>query len=273
MNNKIYKPFNLVEALRMRADFDIVPYAGGTDLMVSSETPSFLFIGDLQELQDIYYDDKGLHIGPCINYTELLHHYLCPELLQETIRKLAAPAIRNQGTIGGNICNASPAGDTLPVLLLYDTKLVLQSTQRQRTVLLNDFIAGRKQIDLRSDELLVDIILQKKGFNSTYYHKIGSRKAMTISKTAVAAAATIDNDKVVEIGIAFASMYKTPLRFPEIEQGMTGLSLEDLALNRSVFVEQYSKLLLPISDVRSTAEYRKNATLNLVDDFLQNISK
>ncbi len=119
----------------------------------------------------------------------------------------------------------------------------------------------------------MDIILQKKGFNSTYYHKIGSRKAMTISKTAVAAAATIDNDKVVEIGIAFASMYKTPLRFPEIEQGMTGLSLEDLALNRSVFVEQYSKLLHPISDVRSTAEYRKNATLNLVDDFLQNISK
>lgn len=273
MNNKIFKPFNLSEALQMRADFDIVPYAGGTDLMVSPGISSFLFIGDLQELQDIYYDDEGLHIGPCINYTELLHHYLCPELLQATIRKLAAPAIRNQGTIGGNICNASPAGDTLPVLLLYDTKLVLQSTQGQRTVLLRDFIAGRKQIDLRTNELLVDIVLQKKGYNSIYYHKIGSRKAMTISKTAVAAAATIDNDKIVEIGIAFASMYKTPLRFPEIEQGMTGLTREGLSLNRDAFVEQYGMALHPISDVRSTANYRKNATLNLVDDFLHIISK
>lgn len=266
--NGFYRPTSLSEALAWRETERVMPYAGGTDLMIAPGVIPFLFLGDLPELKQIYEDDSGLHIGPSVTYTELLTNALVPELLQRAAFGVASPAIRNVGTLGGNIGNASPAGDTLPVLLIYDATVTLQSRSQSRTVTLCDFIRDRKQIDLANDELITDICLQRKPYNRVYYHKIGSRKAMTIAKTAVAAAATIAGARIENVGIAFASLAKIPLRLADLESNLIGLSLTELKAKRSDIVQAYAAALKPIDDARSTASYRKNVTLRLIDDFL-----
>ncbi|MGB4139575.1 MAG: FAD binding domain-containing protein [Saccharofermentanales bacterium] len=269
-----HKPHSLSEALRMRSDCEVTPYMGGTDIMVERDSEaSFLFLGDLPELQQLTRDADGLHLGPGLTFSTLLAHEGCPKLLRESISRIASPAIRNLGTIGGNICNASPAGDTLPVLLLYDTELVLKSLRGERSVSLDAFIVSRKHIDLRSDELLADIVMKPKSYNHFYYEKVGSRRAMSISKIAMAAAADIREGCVADFALSFASMYKTPLRFKDMEQAVKGKSLASLKAMKEEIVHAYDNRLHPISDMRSTATYRKGVSLNLIRDFIDTIVK
>lgn len=267
-----FKPSTLKEALKIRNSGPFVPYLGGTDLMVENDLArQYLFLGDLKELQNVYRDEEGLHIGAGMTYTKLLALEDCPPLLKKAIAQIASPAIRNRATIGGNVCNASPAGDTLPVLLIYDAVLTLESVSGPRRVRMEDFILSRKHIDLREDEILTAITLRNCDFNRNYYHKIGSRKAMSISKIALAGAAKIQEEKIGQIAVAFASMYKTPLRFKDIEDQMTGHSLEDLFRMREEIVHAYAERLHPIDDLRSTAVYRKQVALRLIRDFLESL--
>ena len=155
--------------------------------------------------------------------------------------------------------------------LLYDTDLVLKSLKGERRVSLDAFIVSRKHIDLRSDELLVDIIMKPKAYNHFYYEKIGSRRAMSISKIAMAAAAEIQKGTVADFAISFASMYKTPLRFKDLEETVKGKSLDSLEAMKQDVVHAYGERLNPISDLRSTADYRKGVSLKLIGDFIDTI--
>lgn len=272
-----YLPKDLSEALKILKEKDVTIYAGGTDLMVRNKNtasllPKFnkdlLYIGNLKELKEIKESDDNLEIGAACTLSALLRSKEVPEVLKEAIRQIASPAIRNMGTIGGNICNASPAGDTLPVIYALDAKLKLTSENSSREVCIKDFILGPRKILLEKNEILENIIIPKAEFNKTYYEKVGARKASAISKLSFVGLAEIENEKIKEIRISIGSVAPKVVRIKEAEDILIGINMNDLESKMEEVKKVYSKEIVPISDQRSTATYRKAVALRLIQYFL-----
>ena len=261
-----YYPQSLQDALEIRKDHSVIPYAGGTDLMVreNHENP-FLFIGGLEELQKIDTDGDRLVLGGACTYAELLKDSRLPEALRKAVEGVAAPAIRNLGTIGGNICNASPAGDTLPVLYAMNAEVVLESSSGKETLRIEDFITGVKKTRLKETQLLTRILIpaDHSGYS---YTKMGARKSLAISKLVFAGVHQMDKGIIKDVGIAFGAVGPTILRSREAEQKIIGCSREELDIPS--ILREYEKLIHPIDDQRSTAEYRKKTCLNLLKEYL-----
>lgn len=272
-----YLPKDLGEALKILSKKDITVYAGGTDLMVRNKNaasllPKFnndlLYIGNLKELKEIKESADKLEIGAACTLSTILRIKGIPEVLKEAIRQIASPAIRNIGTIGGNICNASPAGDTLPVLYGLNAKLKLTGENSSREVGINDFILGPRRIFLEKHEILESIIIPKAEFNRTYYEKVGARKASAISKLSFVGVAKIENKIVKDIRIAIGSVAPKIVRVKEAEDLLVGNNLEDMKSKVKEIKDIYSKYVVPIDDQRSTAVYRKTVALRLIQYFL-----
>lgn len=272
-----YSPKDLGEALKILSEKDVTIYAGGTDLMVRNKNaalllPKFnndlLYIGNLKELKEIKELTDKLEIGAACTLSTLLRAKEIPEVLKESIRQIASPAIRNIGTIGGNICNASPAGDTLPVLYALDAKLKLTGENSSREVGINDFILGPRKILLEKHEILESISIPKAEFNKTYYEKVGARKASAISKLSFVGVAQIEDEIVKDIRIAIGSVAPKIVRIKEAEDLVIGNNLEDMKSKVKEIKDIYSKYVVPIDDQRSTAVYRKTVALRLIQYFL-----
>jgi xanthine dehydrogenase FAD-binding subunit len=138
-----YRPASLDEALRIRAEDEAIPFAGGTDLMVKRRRYSglvprldrpALFIAHLPQLRGVSLERAVLTVGAAVTLSEMLSDDRVPGVLREAIGQMASPAIRNVATLGGNVCNASPAGDTLPALYCLNARLVLGSQRGERRV-------------------------------------------------------------------------------------------------------------------------------------------
>ncbi len=141
------KPETLKEALETLARERVTPYAGGTDLMIEADPQAdYLFIGDLPELRGIEAEGDRLTIGAAVTYTQALSSPLIPEILKEAVRYIAAPAIRNTGTLGGNIANGSPKADSALVFSVADSVLTLESASGARKVPIGEFLqaGGRR---------------------------------------------------------------------------------------------------------------------------------
>lgn len=272
-----YLPKDFGEALKILNEKDVTIYAGGTDLMVRNKNaasllPKFnnelLYIGNLKELKEIKESADNLEIGAACTLSTILRAKEISEVLKESIRQIASPAIRNMGTIGGNICNASPAGDTLPALYALDAKLKLTSKNSSREVDIKDFILGPRKILLEKHEILESIIIPKSKFNKAYYEKVGARKASAISKLSFVGLAEIENEKIKEIRIAIGSVAPKVVRIKEAEDILIGINMNDLESKMEEVKQVYSKEIVPISDQRSTATYRKTVALRLIQYFL-----
>jgi xanthine dehydrogenase FAD-binding subunit len=265
-----YYPETLEEALAAKAEHpSLVPYAGGTDWMVNrrDDTP-LLFLNYIPSLRGIYRTPEGIMIGACCTYAQLLESDLIPDILRQAIVEVASPAIRNMGTLGGNICNASPAGDTLPVLYILDASVVLTSVRGRREAPLSSFIKGVRKTGLEQDELLESIVIPNVQFSRTYYKKIGARSAVAISKASFAAAMRIEDGIVMAIPIAFGSVAPTVVRRPDIEAALSGKTPAEIRGMKDNIIKMYEPYITPINDQRSTAEYRKRVCLALLADFL-----
>ena len=250
----------------------LIPYAGGTDWMVNRrDNAPLLFINYIPELRVLRQTEDGLFIGACCTYAQLLESPIIPELLRLSVREVASPAIRNLGTLGGNICNASPAGDTLPALYVLDARVRLASVRGRREILLADFIRGVRKIDLAPDELLEAIILPKADWSGIYYQKVGARSATAISKASFAAAVRLENGLITTIPIAFGSVAVTVVRRPELEARLYGRTPEELRAAKDEILDWYEPYIRPIDDQRSTADYRKAVCLGLLGDFLSQV--
>jgi CO/xanthine dehydrogenase FAD-binding subunit len=247
-------------------------YAGGTDFMVRHDScEKLIFLNQLKELKKVYNEDGYLHIGSGCTYEELLGDVNVPFLLKEAIKGIAAPAIRNIGTIGGNICNASPAGDTLPVLYALEAEVVLISITGERTIPIREFITGIRKLALLETELLKEIILPDKEFDITYYKKVGARKSQALSKISFAALANKSGNRVTDLRIAFGSIGITTVRVKALETKYNGLLTEEIKQRLGEILSDYSAYIKPIDDQRSTAAYRKKVCLNLLGDFIDNL--
>jgi CO/xanthine dehydrogenase FAD-binding subunit len=272
-----YRPESFKEALRIRRDNRVVPLAGGTDLMVKHRRhtglpPRFeapvLFLGHLRELQYITLDGESLVVGAGTTLTDLLAEEQTPPALREAIAKIASPAIRNVATLAGNVCNASPAGDTLPALYCLDALLLLARDGEERLVNIEDFILGPGTTDLRDDELLKSIRVPLDPFDVTCYHKVGTRGANALSKLSFLGLARLESETLADVRVAFGAVAPIVVRSRRLESECVGRNRVEMAQWRSILRDGYGRLIVPIDDQRSTATYRKAVCLRLLDHFL-----
>ncbi len=275
-----FRPQNLIEALYILSENECTIIAGGTDLMVQRARgfalkPDFvfplLFIEHLSELKQIYNNSNEIHIGACVILTDIMQNEIIPEIFKEMIGKMASPPTRNMATIGGNLCNASPAGDTLPYLYAVNAKAILQNANGVRTVPIEEFITGVKKTCLQKNEILTDIIIPDKKFDVNIYKRLGQRKGMSLTKVSLLGLADISKNRIRDIRIALGSIAPTIVRSSDIERKMINKSLDEIKQISYEISNQYDKLIKPIDDARSTAKYRKKVSLNLIKHFLENL--
>lgn len=253
------------------------PFAGGTDLMVLLEAGKlphrkYVNIRNLRELRGIEVLPQHLSIGALTTYTEIQAHPVLRQefpMLCQAASETGGLAIQNRGTIGGNIVNASPAADSPPALLVYDAELELVSTNGTRSISYQNFHTGYKQMLIRADELLASVRLPRtKAPLTHYYRKVGTRKAQAISKVCFAAVARMSGRQLEDVRIALGSVAPIPIRCVKTEAALRGRLLAQLLrAGRAALANE----IAPIDDIRSTANYRLNVSLNLLEQFLSSL--
>ena len=274
-----FVPKNLAEALDILSKHNCYIMSGGTDLMVqkhrsSGLLPTFdkdiLYVSNLDELDYIKEDREKIYIGAETKFSEMLVSPMIPEVFKQVIREIASPAIRNMATMAGNIANASPAGDSIVPLNLFNASVVLQSKDNKREVLVKDFILGVRKIDRHQDEMITEIIIPKVDLNISYT-KVGSRKAESITKVSFMGGFKVEKGIVTDLRICFGSVAIKVVRSLEIEQKYTNISVNELRARIDDIINEYDWIVTPITDQRSTKEYRKKVAFNLLRQFLKTI--
>lgn len=272
-----YHPTTLSEALEIMATTPMVVMAGGTDLMVRHRNWSTLapklslptvFVSGIDALHYVTSKNHKIHIGATTTLEAVLSHDMTPGLLKEAISLMASPAIRHTGTLAGNIGNASPAGDSLPVLYILNAMVVLVSVSGERVVPIQSFITGPGKTVRRPDELIKEIIVDDDAFSFTYFKKVGGRQADAISKVCMAGAAVLRNGLIEDFRVAFGAVGPTIVRVEIAEQAYIGKSV---AAIRERIGHDYDFHIKPIDDQRSNAKYRKEIAINMLYDFIDRI--
>ena len=259
----LLEPKTLGTALKLlRTKGPLTPLAGCTDLYVTLNfgtlpATRFLDLSQLGPLKKIRAEGDTLVIGACATYSEIIRSKLVRRhlpMLALASREIGGPQIQNRGTLGGNIANASPAGDSLPVLAVADAVVVLESVDGQRRVAFNAFYTGYRTSVRRPDELIVAIEIPPLE-GAQWFRKVGTRAAQAISKIVMAAV------RSPTPRIALGSVAPTVVRLPKTEA----------ALAAGAAIEHACRVLeseiTPIDDVRSTAEYRRRVSSNLLARF------
>lgn len=264
-----YLPTSLQEALELLSTHKLTPYAGGTDLMVEEDRDkSYLFLHTVPELKTIRCEDEVLYLGAGCTFTELLESEMTPALLKDALAYIAAPAIRNEGTIGGNIANGSAKADSALIFFVSDSQLLLASTKGERVVPIKEFYEGRNKVRLEPDELIVEVMMPMKWLDNYYYEKIGARKALAISRLSFAGLMTVEEGMVVHCATAFGAVADVIIRRADIDSLLIGKTLEEAKELKSTYLKAYDDAIVPIRG-RVSAEYRKSVCLNLLEDFLR----
>jgi xanthine dehydrogenase small subunit len=260
---ELLRPASLDEALRaMRDDGPLVPLAGCTDLYVNLHFGTeprrrFVDLWPLDELRGVRLDGDLLRIGALATYRELI---AAPEvgghlpMLAAAAREVGGAQIQNRGTLGGNVANGSPAGDTLPVLAVCDARIVLRSAEAERRVPIASFYTGYRATVIHPDELISAIEVPLPDAPQ-WFRKVGTRAAQAISKVVIAAV------RAPVPRIAFGSVAATVVRLPETEACLAAGGSIDEA------VRVLHSEIRPIDDVRSTAEYRLRVAGNLLREW------
>lgn len=274
-----YMPASVTEALTIKKKERerALWVAGGTDIMPAGQTaPVMIYLQGLHDLSNVTKSGAVLRIGAGCTYTQLIHDERVPQVLRDAMHSIAAPAIRNAGTLAGNICRASPAGDTLPVLYVLEAAVVAghltdAGVMAKRRIDIDDFIQGNRRTALAPDEIVLAVEIPCRSYeNMTKMQscKIGGRKAQAIAKLSFAGICRVEENVLCEIRLAFGAVGLTVVRSRELEAKMRGLTLAELAAKKNEILKEYAALLQPIDDQRSTAAYRRQVCLNLLEDFL-----
>lgn len=259
----LLQPRSVREALRMmRDEGPLVPIAGCTDVYVAlnfgTQAPArFIDLLALAPLRRIAKSGDGLSIGALATYTSIIrsrHVRAHVPILAGAAREIGGAQIQNRGTLGGNIANGSPAGDTLPVLAAADATIVLRSVEGERRVPFARFYTGYRQSVARADELIVAIEIPRLE-GRQWFRKVGTRAAQAISKVVMAAV------RAPTPRIALGSVAPTVIRLSATEAALGGGA--SIAEARHVLEQE----IAPIDDLRSTAAYRRQVASNLLERF------
>jgi xanthine dehydrogenase small subunit len=266
------RPLSLDEAVRhLQEDPALVPTAGCTDLMVRG--PEALHRMDrvidllgVPELRGIREVDGGLEIGATTSFSGIRSSAAVRTafpILAEAAALVGGWQIQNRATLGGNMANASPAGDSLPVLLAMDAVVVAAGAGGPREIPYAEFHTGYRQTALRPGEIVARVrlpYLPAGAFQA--FRKVGTREAQSISKVVIAMTGRVDGGKIADLRLAAGSVAATPVRLRATEEAVRGLppgpETADLAGREA------AREVTPIDDVRSTAEYRRFALERVV---------
>ena len=257
------RPRSLTAALSMlAADAALTPIAGCTDVYVGLQFGTladrrFIDIWPLDELRGITVKDDILRIGALTTYTELVESKVVTKrlpMLVAAAREVGGMQIQNRGTLGGNVANASPAGDTLPVLAAARASVILRSSEGQRTVPFESFYTGYRSSVRQPQELIVAIEFPAID-GRQWWRKVGTRRAQAISKVMIAGV------RGAEVRVAFGSVGPTVILAKNAAAALA--SGGTIGAARAELMKEIS----PIDDVRSTREYRARVAANLLAEF------
>jgi len=275
------RPKNLNEALRKLQEGEVWPLAGGTNLLVDIRAGTIqprgvLDIGFLQELRGLTYEKGLIEIGPCLTMTELANSPLIRSkapLLGQSGLSVGSPQIRNRATLGGNILSASPAADTVVALVSLGATVVFQSAKGVRKVLLEDLFVGPGQTKIEKDELLTRIFFKPPSSNERgFFYKLGRRNALAVSIVNLGILAKID-EKTREwesVRIVLGSVAPTVMRAKKAETLLSNQFIDDNLIREAA--KTAASECSPISDMRSSADYRRSMVEALVERGLMGLA-
>lgn len=272
------RPKDLETALDLRAGGDWQVIAGGTDVfpaMVGRAAPRpLLDISGIEALRGIEETAAGWRLGACLRWSELRDHSLPPlfDGLRKAAGMIGGRQVQNRATLGGNLCNASPAADGAAALLALDARVELRSRRGRRELPLVEFLLGNRRTALAPDELLTAILVPApRGEARSDFLKLGARKYLVISIVMVALVLESDAQGVIRrAGIAAGACAPTARRLPLLEERLLGRRLDEPlaeAVDGGVLAP-----LSPIDDIRGTAAYRREAVLVLLRRGLEGLA-
>jgi CO/xanthine dehydrogenase FAD-binding subunit len=273
-------PGTLRAVLELLADApgEWTPIAGGTELMVAHAAgrlapAKLVSLWGIPELRFIHSNAGCISIGGGATFRDLRADAGIAEhlpLVTKAASWIGSIANQSRATVGGNLVNGSPAADSSPAFLVYDAEIELVSVRGRRRIPYSDFHTGYKRNAMASDELLFAVHMPM-GFaqHRQYLRKVGTRRAMAISKVALAATAIVDEGIVSEIRLAAASLAAFPARLYQTETALLGKLVDARTIEtaREVMLAEAK----PIDDIRSTAEYRRRVGVNLLEEFLREL--
>ncbi|MBW2340198.1 MAG: xanthine dehydrogenase family protein subunit M [Deltaproteobacteria bacterium] len=271
-------PSSLGEALEILKDFGerTCVIAGGTDLMIAireGELRAELLvdISRIPELRLIREEGNQICIGPLVTHGELASSGLIKKgasVLGRAANSVGSPQIRNMGTIGGNIINASPAADTIPALVVLEAQVTLKKREGERSLPITDFYLGPYKTIIGAQELLTKITFAK--LDDTWkssFIKLARRKALAISRINIAVLAKMDEMRAKEVRVSIGSSTPTPCRMEKAEAVLRG------AVPSAAVIEEASRIvaeeMVARSGVRPSTEYKRPAVQGLVKKALQ----
>jgi CO/xanthine dehydrogenase FAD-binding subunit len=253
------------------------PVAGGTDLAVviadGLRPPALLVdVSGIPSMRGIRRADGGIAIGAATTVAEIASRSDLPACLSKGACAIGSPQIRNLATIGGNICNASPCGDTLAPLVALDAAFVLLSRTGGRTVPAEQFFVGPKETVLRPGELLVEILISAPRLaGRSAFRMIGKRNGQAISQVNAAVWLAVERGVIREARAAVGSVAPIPLRLRATEALLTGKAVRRLDVQ--AVLAAVDAEIAPISDVRASVEYRRLVAASLFRDALAEVAE
>jgi xanthine dehydrogenase small subunit len=269
-NHRFFAPRTTEEFANLLAEHpEATILAGGTDIGLwvtkqHRELTTLIYAGEVAGLRGVEVNDSHIEIGGAATLTEampvILEHY---PLLDEVLRRFASPPIRNAGTLGGNIANGSPIGDSMPALMAAGTSLVLRSSEGSREVDLDDFYHGYQANDLRQGEFVERIRIPLPGDNvGLYSYKLSKRFDQDISAVCTAYRLELADDRVKSVRIACGGLAETIRRAPHCEEALQGQAWNEETISKGMAA--FAKDFEPITDMRASAGYRLRAGQNLL---------
>ena len=276
-----YRPENINDAITTLSKGELTIAAGCTDLFPKTQEDSLgrniLDISAIKSLKSITIEKEFRRIGSGVTWTDLENEKLpnCYDMLKECSLQVGSRQIQNLGTIGGNLCNASPASDGVPCLLSLDASVELISTNGKRILKLDDFIKGSRNTELKKNEILSAILIPEKAERGhSSFVKLGARKYLVISIAMVACKINLDGDIISDIAISIGSCSAVARRLGELENTLIGKNVNS-DLTQDIYNFDYKNHISPINDIRGTDAYRlevakvlvKNSIIDTINKF------
>jgi len=292
--DQFYRPGGLDEALLLLAELpNPRPLAGGTDLLVQlhrdahleelrqrpakpwmSRPVQLVDLSGIPELRRFEVNDRFVKLGAGVRLSEIAANgwfQANVPFLAAAAASIGSPQIRNLATIGGNICNASPAADSVPPLLCLDAEVQICYREGERTISLRNFATGPQQNGLQKGELVTGIRFEVPGSGSRqFFRKLGQRKGTAIAKINLALMVEMNADTVADVRVALGAVAPTVIRATETERFLKGKPLTDSVVKEAARICRTE--VAPIDDIRSTREYRSAMAGTLLEMGLREVS-
>ncbi|KZL89253.1 FAD binding domain-containing protein [Clostridium magnum] len=282
MSREFFQPKTLNEALKYRRDYQgAALLAGGTDLVVNihkgkGPEGNIIDLSKIEELKEIEIKGDKINIGAMATFTDLSDSKILMEkamIICKAAKAVGSPQIRNKGTIGGNICNASPAADVVPTLTCLEAKVELKSIIdgdiKIRVIAVEEFIVGSNKTLLEKDEILTNIIFKIPSADIRMdFEKIGRRNALAIARLNGACLLNVDNNRVTKISLVIGSAISKPERFSTVEDYLIGKELNDEVLRKGGMLA--SDYVLEQTGRRSSSTYKLPVIAKFTASLIEN---